>query len=391
MKNNLVLLLVLLAAGCTHDEQKPAAEPGDVIWAYATRGPIHSSPAVGPDGVAYIGSDDGYLYAIHPNGTEKWKYRVGESIHSSPAIGPDGTIYFTGGGQLFALHSNGNKKWSHFFEEGLPPSSSPAIGPDGSIFAGSNTGLYAFEENGKTSWVFRPGYNPFYSPSLGGDGNLYVGCTTGIWALSQKGEKKWFIEFGPEVQNSLAASQHIPPCINEVYSEFGLLDSREILRWFKEKGHTFFLPPAMGADGLLYLELEQEEGPAFCALNPEEGIIHWSRQLEGRLSTTPAIGNDGLIYLACSQGVFYALGRDGATAWDCKLGGKVHRSSPAIGKDGTLYLGCEDGRLYAIASSSTGLADSPWPKYRQNNFSSGSAGQLPERFITRNEGYRPVK
>ena len=48
-------------------------------------------------------------------------------------------------------------------------------------------------------------------------------------------------------------------------------------------------------------------------------------------------------------------------------------SSPAISTDGTIYVGSTDWSLYAIYSSSFGLADSPWPKFHQNNQNTGVA------------------
>ncbi|HID10361.1 MAG TPA: hypothetical protein EYP17_03555, partial [Candidatus Latescibacteria bacterium] len=40
-------------------------EPGSLKWKFKTGLPVFSSPAVGPDGTVYVGSDDGYLYAIY--------------------------------------------------------------------------------------------------------------------------------------------------------------------------------------------------------------------------------------------------------------------------------------------------------------------------------------
>ena len=53
---------------------------------------IISSPAIAPDGTIYIGSGNGFLYAILPNGKLKWKYETGGAIAGSPAIGSDGTV-----------------------------------------------------------------------------------------------------------------------------------------------------------------------------------------------------------------------------------------------------------------------------------------------------------
>jgi outer membrane protein assembly factor BamB len=54
---------------------------------------VYSSPAVGGDGTIYVGSADGQLYAINPDGSLKWSFPTVSSVISSPAIGGDGTIY----------------------------------------------------------------------------------------------------------------------------------------------------------------------------------------------------------------------------------------------------------------------------------------------------------
>jgi outer membrane protein assembly factor BamB len=40
-----------------------------------------------------VGSFDGKLYALDPDGTQKWEFVTGAVVYSSPAIGADGTIY----------------------------------------------------------------------------------------------------------------------------------------------------------------------------------------------------------------------------------------------------------------------------------------------------------
>ncbi|MDG2213683.1 MAG: PQQ-binding-like beta-propeller repeat protein, partial [Verrucomicrobiota bacterium] len=51
--------------------------------------------------------------------------------------------------------------------------------------------------------------------------------------------------------------------------------------------------------------------------------------------------------------------------WEFETGGNIN-CAPAIGSDGIIYIGSDDNKLYAIATSSKGLADSPWPMFGQN-------------------------
>jgi len=120
-----------------------SANTGTLKWSYTTGNSINSSPAIGADGTIYVGSEDGNLYAINPNGGLKWSYTTGSWIESSPAIGADGTIYVGSyDNKLYAINPNGTLKWS--YTTGNYIFSSPAIGADGTIYVGSHDyNLYA--------------------------------------------------------------------------------------------------------------------------------------------------------------------------------------------------------------------------------------------------------
>lgn len=53
---------------------------------------MQSSPAVA-GGVVYVGSNDGYVYALNAGtGRRLWRYRTGLGVYSSPAVS-DGAVY----------------------------------------------------------------------------------------------------------------------------------------------------------------------------------------------------------------------------------------------------------------------------------------------------------
>src|SRR5690606_18842058 len=113
---------------------------------------IRSSPSIGADGTIYFGSYDGWLYAVHPDGTERWSVGLHcglpwgcQPVSSSPSIGPDGTIY---------------------------------------IVAGN---LYAVDPGGSIAWDFRPGCEVIRAPLLAANGNVHVGMIT----LEAQGHRVW--------------------------------------------------------------------------------------------------------------------------------------------------------------------------------------------------------
>jgi len=167
-----------------------------------------SSPAIGPDGTIYAGSDDHYLWAINVNSTIRWRFQTSDWIYSSPAIGSDGTIYVGSHDyNLYAINPNGTLKWS--YPTGNIVLSSPAIGSDGTIYVGSNDhNLYAINPDGSLKWTFPTGSVVNSSPAIGADGTIYVGSyDNNLYAINPVGTLKWsyptndFIFSSPAIGN----------------------------------------------------------------------------------------------------------------------------------------------------------------------------------------------
>ena len=75
---------------------------------------MRSSPAIGYDGMVYVGSGDGSvgtdnrLYAINgKSGAKLWEFETGNDVYSSPAIGSDGTVYVgSADNKLYAIKTD---------------------------------------------------------------------------------------------------------------------------------------------------------------------------------------------------------------------------------------------------------------------------------------------
>ena len=82
------------------------ASNGEKLWMHATDGPIgYSSPAVVPDGIVYIGSSDSSVYALNAtNGDKLWSYPILDgAFESSPAV-VNGVLYIDSiNGNVYAL------------------------------------------------------------------------------------------------------------------------------------------------------------------------------------------------------------------------------------------------------------------------------------------------
>ena len=168
--------------------------------------------AFGTDGTLYGGSNDGYFYAIGPDGTKKWSVPNKGYRFSGVAVGSDGTLYVAAltadaSGYayddltVYALNTDGSTQWQaplgrRYYLGDL------AIGSDGVVYVSAHqysTGggniddgkLFAFNPDGTQKWVFNTGPATLTStvslstsgPAIGADGTLYLATKMSVFAI----------------------------------------------------------------------------------------------------------------------------------------------------------------------------------------------------------------
>ncbi|MCE5272522.1 PQQ-binding-like beta-propeller repeat protein, partial [bacterium] len=161
-------------------------------WSYETGGAVVSSPAVDVDGSVYVGSKDGYLYALTRSGALKWRFQTDAAIYASPALAQDGTVYVGSlDGKLYALGRDGELLWS--YSTGDRIYSSAVIGYQGEIIFGSNDfSVYALNPDGSLKWSYATGGEVIASPAIDQDGTVYVPSNDwNFYAFQPDGSLKW--------------------------------------------------------------------------------------------------------------------------------------------------------------------------------------------------------
>ncbi len=240
-------------------------------------GGVGDVPAIGADGVLYVGTSQGWAYALEgATGRTLWEFHVGGYWVSSPAIGAEETVYLGGGyrtGRVCAVDGRtGQKRWE------LPVAgevtSGPAIGWDEIVYVGVSVGppysgkVQAVNgATGQAIWESPTGGAVVSSPAIGGDGTVYVGSDDKrLYALDgETGQKRWEFPTGGAVQSS----------------------------------------PAIGADGTVYVG--SDDGRLY-ALDGTTGQIRWNFPTGGAVRSSPTIGADGTVYVGSNDGKVYALG-----------------------------------------------------------------------------------
>ncbi|WP_159433091.1 outer membrane protein assembly factor BamB family protein [Thiohalospira halophila] len=323
-----------------------------IKWEYSTGDLVWSSPAVGPDGTVYVGSDDDHVYALNPDdGSEKWSFGTGGAVRSSPAIGADGTIYIGSyDNKVYALDPDtGDKEWS--FETDNSVLASPAVSADGTVYIGSTDHhLYALDpESGDVEWKVETGDPIFSSPTQGADGTIYVGSDDGhLYALDpEDGQERWRFKTGDDVQSAPAIGPDGTVYFGSNDHNLYALDPEDgTEQWRFATGEGILSSPAVAADGTIYVG---SSGGNFYAVDPDTGEEEWRHTTGNTNRSSPAIAADGTIYLGSNTSGLYALDPENrGEKWRVDQIGDVSFSSPAIGPDGTVYIGSWDKSIYAI-------------------------------------------
>jgi hypothetical protein len=166
-----------------------------------------SGITAGADGTVYAGTQGGRVVAVK-DGKELWSFKMRKvmqenmtgddyyNVHDKPScapvIGPDGLVYVaTDGGSIYAL-KNGKEQWSSFVSSNV---GSLNVGPDGNIYTQGYSIIGTKFENsvycvskGDYKWNHTPSTCPALSSrAVMADGTLLVGTEKGITALSPEG------------------------------------------------------------------------------------------------------------------------------------------------------------------------------------------------------------
>lgn len=188
-----------------------AANNGRFLWQYEAGVSIRTRPYVTND-VIIFGADDGSIYGLELAGKRKWVYRAKRGINSSPQVDLKNNICFVGSfdGYLYALDANSGFTLWRFRTNG-PVVSSPCLTPD-TVFFGSADGIvYAVNiDTGKERWQFATEKPVIGSPTVSGNA-VYIGGTDNhFYCLDVKtGKMLWKYKTAGQITSTPAAGENI--------------------------------------------------------------------------------------------------------------------------------------------------------------------------------------
>jgi outer membrane protein assembly factor BamB len=324
----------------------------DLKWRLDTAGEVYSSPVINA-GTVFIGSKNGYLYAVdEKTGKERWNFDIGDYVivRSSPAVA-NNTVYVGGGYNLFAVdQETGREKWR--FEIPYAGQSSPTIS-SGVVYTSTQEGhVYAVDANsGKQIWHFQIDGLIFSSPAVS-KGVVYVGSDDGnLYAIdAESGKLKWKLATGGSVYSSPAVSDGKIYISSKSRVTYAVSQQNGQIIWQHPVGGES--SPAATSD-VVYVG--SDDGGLY-ALDAKSGEPKWLFPTGSPIVSSPAVV--GTTVFVASGSTLYAVNtKDGTKIWNFATADSVE-SSPAV-VDGMVFIGSRDGFLYAIGGDGVDASQTP--------------------------------
>ena len=233
---------------------KSITPPLELLWKFKTGGPIHASPVIA-NGILYIGSTDGKLYALDAKQWGiKWVFDAGDAIRYSATV-------------------LGNKVY----------------------FSARNNKVYALDaKTGEKLWEFKS-KSWMDAPPIVLDNRVYIGAfpskiyllnaSTGVLeAMRERTIRIQGIEYG---------------CANAVFRPISPEHNADLWRDRTNGSESY----PVTANGIVYIGARNGQLHAFDVASQTET---WTYQFGGFVDAAPAI-SDGFLYAASGDGYVYAF------------------------------------------------------------------------------------
>ncbi len=229
--------------------------PLELLWKFKTGGPLQASPVVA-NGILYIGSTDGKLYALGAKEWDiKWVFDAQSAIRYSASV-RDGHVYInTRNNRVYALNAM----------------------------------------TGEQLWVFKS-KNWMDAPPIVADGKVYIGVFPS--KIYQLNARTGMLEGIRERTIRIRGIEY--GCANGEFRPIGPLHNAKM--WRAETAGSDSYPST--ANGYVYIGSRDGHIHAFEEASKRQ---IWVYKLRGFVSAAPAVSN-GILYVASGDGTVYAFG-----------------------------------------------------------------------------------
>lgn len=319
-----------------------------LLWKFPTdQGAFESTPVIA-DGVVYIGSLDGNLYAVNlADGAEKWRFHTELGFAAAAAV-RDGFVYIGDTeGRFYCLDAaTGRAKWG--FEAQAEIDSSANFIGDRVLFGSQDASLYCLNAaSGELVWKYTIEDQIRCFPTVVDNRAFVAGCDSKLHVIDlTKGEKIASVEIDAPTGTSPAVQGDFVYFGTEGNTFFCINWREARVSWVYQNARaqayrsSAAVTPATVVVG--------GRNKLIHALDPQTGDEQWTFATKARVDGSPIIVGQR-VYVGGGDGRVYGLDlKTGANVWEYETGGRFS-GSPAVAAD-KLLIGNEDGVLYCFGA-----------------------------------------
>ena len=335
-------------------ENPKAEKMGSAKWRFQMGGASKATPLY-YQGAIYVGSNDGYFYALEAEtGNLKWKFPAGAEILSSATVWKDKILFGAGNGKFFAVDPLGKEVWS--FEAQAAIYSSPVVDNKGIVYFGTNkANLFAVDtEKGNLVWKNEDARFSIESKPFVTEDSVYFGAWDGYLYCVNKsdGKLKWK---SPGPKNQARVNTYYAPADNGPVVTSGtifLTDRGYVAGAYDlQGGYKATLDTSCSAIGL-----SENAGAIYqrCLKNPVRkmdlnGNLLWKSAVTGGRIPVSPLERNGIVYVCSNSGRLYALHADnGSILWEYQATPQLYVMSGVETGGNLVFTTGMDGCVTAI-------------------------------------------
>lgn len=297
----------------------------------------------------YIGSSDGYVYAIDAAiGEQIWKFNAGGAVYSNPTLA-NGIVYVGSTDQhIYAIDSaTGTEKWKVHYDR--PINSTPTVS-DETVYLNPYGFVMALDaETGSEKWRYQTyDHSDFASPTVA-EGKVFIQSPLGLYNTSvlnaSTGEWIWGVQGGIGATNPTVVNG-VVYIGGEIYKVIALDANTGTIKWKHDDGDNGSNTCPTVADGKVFVG--GADG-SVCAFDAQAGTLLWKKTPYSSFRWSSPVYGNGLIFLGNTNNINYAF--DAATGnqvW-ATASTIITRDQPskATVANGTVIFGGHDGNVVA--------------------------------------------
>jgi outer membrane protein assembly factor BamB len=304
IRASLRAIAALAVAGAASPAAARSLRPTDsdrlagVEWRFHAGTPVFAPPAVTADGTIFVGTAEGSVQAVSPEGVLRWSYTLEGAVLWAPLVDSGRVYVATSAQRIYSFTKGGELGWQL-----RPPShvaTSLALAPWGFVYGGTDGAVWAVSPRAAPLWHVELRQNVSAGPVLVGR-RLVVGGVLGDVFFYEGAMRRFVARLGGALRGDPVLFHDGSVAVLAGTTLYGL-DSHAKIRWHRD-GIGWIAPSDTGL-----LAVDARGDLVYLA---EDGGLSAEVPLETSVSAPPVAAPRGFVLVPSDSGDLLVVDRSG--------------------------------------------------------------------------------